>query len=445
MQRQQILATKPMANGRPTKLLIATTHRGVAGGTETYLRALLPALEKRGYELGLLYDLPAGDVAPIDAACSALPCWETATGGVDAALRWAPDACLCQGMLTPDPEERLVAHLPTILFAHGYFGTCASGTKCHGWAVPGPCGRQFGAACLALNYIAGCGVRNPMALIRNYRFQARRQKLLPRFQTVAVASRHMADEVCRHGAERVVLAPLFPTGVTPTAEPPTPRPMSGCVLVTGRLTQLKGGALLLPAVRLAADRLGCTLKCRFAGDGPEQAKLQALAQRLGVTAEFLGWCPGPRLTELRDEADVLAVPSVWPEPFGLVGIEAGCQGLPSVGFAHGGIPDWLVPGVSGQLAPTPPTVAGLADALVRAMRDPAHHQGLRVGAWEMAQRFTLERHLEILEPLIEESARCAGIVSPLWDAGLPGRDAAARTAIGARLGLPGRAPGRPAV
>ena len=41
------------------KILIATTHRGIIGGTETYLRHLLPALRERGHAPALLYDLPA--------------------------------------------------------------------------------------------------------------------------------------------------------------------------------------------------------------------------------------------------------------------------------------------------------------------------------------------------------------------------------------------------
>ena len=392
-----------MAGTQPVKILIATTHRAVVGGTETYLRAVLPALRERGYEVGLLYDVPVGDAAAIDADCPGLPAWATTTDGVRAALRWGPDVCFCQGMLTPDPEEQLVQRVPTILFAHGYFATCATGTKCHGWAGLRPCGRTFGPGCLVINYTAGCGIRHPLRLARNYRFQARRKRLLPRFQAVAVASRHMAHEVRRHGAQRVVLAPLFPTGVSPTPEPPAPRPYTGWVLITGRLTRFKGGDLLLPAVRAAADRLRRPLGVRFAGDGPEEAAWRAMAGRLEIKTEFLGWCPRPKLIELRAEADVLAVPSVWPEPFGLVGIEAGCQGLPAVGFAVGGIPDWLVPGMSGELAPTPPTVAGLADALVRALSDSGHHQRLRLGAWEMAQRFTLERHLDQMERLFQDT------------------------------------------
>jgi glycosyltransferase involved in cell wall biosynthesis len=165
----------------------------------------------------------------------------------------------------------------------------------------------------------------------------------------------------------------------------------------GRFTALKGGDLLLEATRKAAGQLGRPLALLFAGEGPEGANWQWRATRLGVDARFLGWCSPERLAELRVEADLLAVPSVWPEPFGLVGIECGCVGLPAVGFAVGGIPDWLIPGRSGEAAPAPPTADGLASAIVRALADPVYHYRLCVGAWEVASRFTLSRHLDILE------------------------------------------------
>jgi glycosyltransferase involved in cell wall biosynthesis len=104
------------------------------------------------------------------------------------------------------------------------------------------------------------------------------------------------------------------------------------------------------------------------------------------------------------QADLLAMPSLWPEPFGLLGPEAGCVGLPSVGYAHGGIPDWLVEGESGALAPSPPTVEGLADAILRAISDADRHQVLRVGAWQMAQRFSAERHVRQLEAVLRQTA-----------------------------------------
>jgi glycosyltransferase involved in cell wall biosynthesis len=102
------------------------------------------------------------------------------------------------------------------------------------------------------------------------------------------------------------------------------------------------------------------------------------------------------------------VPSTWPEPFGLIGLEAACVGLPAVAFDVGGMPDWLRPGESGELAPgDPPTVAGLADALTRALGDTGHLQRLREGAWRAAGAFTLDRHINGLEAILEEAARLA--------------------------------------
>ena len=133
--------------------------------------------------------------------------------------------------------------------------------------------------------------------------------------------------------------------------------------------------------------------------------LRELARREGVDAEFRGWLDPGELRALYRTAELLAVPSLWPEPFGLVGIEAGCVGLPSVGFAVGGIPDWLIPGVSGECAPgTRPTAATLSSAIIRALRDPDHYAALRRGAWETARRFTVDRHMTVLERALNRAA-----------------------------------------
>jgi glycosyltransferase involved in cell wall biosynthesis len=173
----------------------------------------------------------------------------------------------------------------------------------------------------------------------------------------------------------------------------------------GRLTRIKGGAHLLRALPRAEQALSRALSLIVAGDGPERSRLEALALRLGVRAEFVGWVGGDERTRLLREADILAVPSLWPEPFGLVGIEAGCVGLPAVGYAMGGIPDWLLPGESGELAPGDKlTVASLAEALTRALGDRAHYNRLRRGAWQLAQRYTVARHVDLLMPILERAA-----------------------------------------
>jgi glycosyltransferase involved in cell wall biosynthesis len=164
--------------------------------------------------------------------------------------------------------------------------------------------------------------------------------------------------------------------------------------------------LLVRALHRAGTTLGRSLTLTVAGEGPERPALEALARRLGLRSEFAGWVDPGRRAELLRRADLLAVPSVWPEPFGLVGLEAGCVGLPAVGFAVGGIPDWLRPGRSGELAPgDPPTVRGLAAALVRALADARHLARLRRGAWEVAQEFTPEAHVAKLEQVLDSVSR----------------------------------------
>jgi glycosyltransferase involved in cell wall biosynthesis len=387
------------------RILIATAYRGVVGGTETYLRNLLPALRDRGHELALLYEHePPAGMESIDEGCGGIPAWRMGDpGALEAASRWRPSLCYLHALQAPEADEELARRFRTFLFAHNYYGTCAALAKCNGWPSPRPCARPMGLACLGLNYTIGCGFRNPLRLVQTYRAQRKRLRLLDRVAAVLVASRHMAEEYRRNGVPpgRVILAPLFPTASTPLPLPPLRRGLTGELLFCGRFTSLKGGDVLIRAIGEAARKLQRPLSVVFAGDGPARPAWEGLARRSGVSARFEGWCDTARLGELRHSADLLVVPSVWPEPFGLVGVEAGCVGLPAVAFAVGGITDWLRPGESGELAPSPPSAAGLAEAIARALRDPDHHQRLREGAWRVAGTFTLARHVETIEATFE--------------------------------------------
>jgi glycosyltransferase involved in cell wall biosynthesis len=180
--------------------------------------------------------------------------------------------------------------------------------------------------------------------------------------------------------------------------------------MVGRLVDVKGGHHLIQALPLASARLAYPLSLTIAGSGPEEPRLRTLAKSIGADVNFAGWVEGAKLDSLMRKADLLAIPSLWPEPFGLVGIEAGCVGLPSVAYASGGVLDWLIAGESGELAAAdPPTPAGLADAIVRALADPPHHQRLRHGAWEMSKRFSVESHMDKLESIMERAAHDASV------------------------------------
>jgi glycosyltransferase involved in cell wall biosynthesis len=427
------------------RILLATSHRGVVGGAETYLLDLLPLLCARGHEVALVYEwqTPEGRTA-VDDHTPGLPCWSLREDGLAEALRhaeaWRPDVCFSHGLESPDAEAGLLDRFPGVLFAHTYHGTCVSGTKRHAWPSPVPCHRTLGPGCLATYYLRRCGGLDPRTLRRLYRVQRQHQALLPRYRAVVVGSRHMWEEYRRHGLseDRLHLALLFAAGVSPDPNPPGDRPLTGRVLFAGRLTDVKGGRLLVEALCQARAALGRPLTLTVAGDGPERAALEEACRRSAVPAEFHGWLDEPRLTGLMRQADVLAVPSVWPEPFGHIGLEAGCVGLPSVAFAVGGIPAWLFPGESGEMAPgDPPTASGLADALVRALADPVHLARLRQGAWRAAGRVTREEHLATVEAVLEGVLRGdlasdhRGVPAPIGGCQRP------HAALGARTGAGG--------
>jgi glycosyltransferase involved in cell wall biosynthesis len=98
------------------------------------------------------------------------------------------------------------------------------------------------------------------------------------------------------------------------------------------------------------------------------------------------------------------VPSVWPEPMGLAGIEAMRFGLPVVAFDAGGISDWLTDGENGFLVPWMDThlFARRIDELL-ADKQMARAMGRR--GLERADRdFDFHRYIDGLTDLFERVA-----------------------------------------
>ena len=175
------------------------------------------------------------------------------------------------------------------------------------------------------------------------------------------------------------------------------------MLFLGRMTDLKGPSLLLDAVTRAARSLGRRVSLVMAGEGPLKDALRAkAAQSAGVEARFPGWVDAAARSALLARAQMLAVPSVWPEPFGLVGLEAAVCGVPSVAFDVGGIGEWLTDAVNGRLIPPADTPA-MADAIAALLRDPAQRTRLAEGARAVAARFSPEAHLSQLETVLDRA------------------------------------------
>ena len=119
--------------------------------------------------------------------------------------------------------------------------------------------------------------------------------------------------------------------------------------VAARLFPVKGVALSLHAVPLLAAR-GLDVRLEIAGEGPERARLEGLARRLGI-AERVSFCGAVRdMREFYSRIDCL-VHAPLTEAFGLVALEAAAHGCPVIAAAIDGLPEAVADGVSGRCVP----------------------------------------------------------------------------------------------
>lgn len=393
------------------RIAVINSNARIVGGIETYLDRVIPALAARGAHVALLCDYDSSAERARIAPEVDMPVWATSAIGADraiaAARQWRPDLIFAHGLADPAHEAALAEIAPAAFFAHDYRATCVSGLKRFGAPAERPCARHFGPGCLPRFFPRRCGGMNPLTMLADYRRTAARLAALARYRAVITASRHMRDELTHHGlaAEFVhcVKLPLANDhSAAPQASHAVGAPLSR-ILFVGRMEPVKGGHLLIEAAAVATVALDRPLTLTLVGDGPERSRWERLAAaamrrepRLRII--FDGWRARVEMAARFDHADVLAMPSVWPEPFGMTGLEAGTRGVPACAFALGGIPEWLEDGVNGHLAPAnPPQVAAFAAALVKCLADSQAYQRMRAGALTAARRYSMAAHLEALD------------------------------------------------
>jgi glycosyltransferase involved in cell wall biosynthesis len=208
---------------------------------------------------------------------------------------------------------------------------------------------------------------------------------------VLVVSAYMQEMLLREGVESVCIP-----NATVLPEPVPLRRESSVVLYAGRLERLKGVQYLLQAFVQVREKVP-SARLVVAGTGNYHAVLEELSGALGLSdvVEWKGHVSQAVLRELYAESAVVVVPSVWPEPFGKVGIEAMGVGRPVVASDVGGIREWLEDGVTGYVVP-PADPACLADKLCIILGDEAVRERMAKNAQLRAQKFSLDVFMEAL-------------------------------------------------
>jgi glycosyltransferase involved in cell wall biosynthesis len=383
------------------KLLVLCERVDAEGGTETYLRALLPELQARGYDV-LVAARSVGasgsygvDDLEVPWSDEHDPPSEQARERIESIVTsFAPDVVAAHNVMDSGVVE--AAHLRGRRFVyhvHDHRPFCPNGDRLYprgqtictvpmgastcGWhsltngCAYGPRPRTFGL--IALRETLGRGVRAADVVVTLSNFVAR-----------------LARE---NGAPRVIaIAP--PLSDDAFVHAPAPKPPSNAVLFAGRIVPSKGGRSLVRALSHIASDVRPPLA--IAGSGPDLEPMLALASSLGVRTNALGKLDASLLRAAIDASALVAVPSLWAEPFGLAGVEAFARGRPVVGYNAGAIPEWLTSD-AGTAVPRGDDRA-LSAAIAR-FSDPSVWAHASAQALVAAQRYRLRPHVDAIDAI----------------------------------------------
>jgi glycosyltransferase involved in cell wall biosynthesis len=381
-----------------SSVLIATQHLEPTGGVGVHVLRSAAALRADGQRV----DVAAGRVAA-DAGAEGvheLPGLEART--VD------PRVLVAIERLAGELPGPVVTHLhhiwdvalvlrlqrfgPVVWHVHE-FAACPTG-EYH--FEPGhECHRAHGPGCFPHILFHGCAhTWNLASVPRRYRSTAANIRIMEVCDGVVAYSEFIARHVRRNGIRDVTVVPLIVPAVPGWTTPPD----EDRVLFAGRLAPNKGLQTLLAAVR------DIDVNVDVVGAGWWRPKAERLTDKLrvGDRVTFHGWQPPHAIGQFYRHSTVVAVPSLWPEPFGMVGPEALAHGRPVVASDTGGIPEWLDHERTGLLVQAGDH-RGLADALRMLLGDRALSRRMgEAGAAQVRERYSPAAHAAALERLHTE-------------------------------------------
>lgn len=390
---------------------------GVLGGAERYVLETCQGLEQRGHRTVVVTARRVGSSYGMQRSVYIVP----RAYGLRSRLRerlWRqyrdileferPDLIHVHNtrdFVAPGLLRRLARSVPAVKFVHDVRAFCPTGTK----VLPRSqrvCEQRVGRACLNVcECLHGAGVRGSVHALQRYWMTRRDLRFLNECAAVIAGSRYVAAELVRNGCApwRLRVIPNYTSlAGSPWVEPPA----EPVILFLGGFEPIKGALPLLDALGALA---GIRWRAIVAGEGSLRERCMQRAAELGIRprVQFVGRVPDEARATFYHNASVVVMPSLIPEAFGLVGIEAMACGRPVVAFDAGGLGDWLLNGSVGFRVPRG-DVGGLAQHLCALLSDRALARSFGLRAYEAARdRYGPAAHLDQLEAVYREAAdRC---------------------------------------
>lgn len=396
-----------MQNPKPVteRIAVLCDAIGEIGGAEHYWLTVLPALnqtnEVRLFARFVTLPLPAG----LNATEISWADEHDEPNGA-AAKRVSEEIEGCSAVITANVLDSAVLEAVRasgarwIVRIHDHRPFCPNGNKVFP-QFPAICTAAMGRACAVNTALRGC-VQGPRR--SSLDLIARRMRVrdaIAKADAVIVSSEYMRA-LCMQNGIPAHIVQITPPPLADDFLSATSAPTTRDVLFFGRATAEKGLLSLMRAIGTIERTSRPPLAVAARVDEREAAALHAAAKQTGVNLSLLGYLSQAKLKEAIDAARIVALPSLWPEPFGLAGTQAQARARPVVAYDVGGVREWIE---RGGIAVRRGDERALGRAISSLSSDDTLWSELSRHARENAQAYRLERHLAALTGIISPSLR----------------------------------------
>ncbi len=425
-----IVSAETEPDGSMRILMVTDFYHPYNGGVEIHVKTVAEALAARGHEVAVA-TMPTGDhqqprngegpvqVFPVEHLIARLgrgftnanrpwappfPDPLTMTGLRRVVRSFAPDVIHGHDWLSRSVLPRVVSgSIPVVTSLHYYTRTCAKKTLWYdGGHCPGPSLNRC-LRCAADHYGSAKGAVVTLGLRAGARIEDRRSAA---YVSVSEATAN-GNALSPAGPLRSVVVPNPLTDKTLEAENgqasseltelPESIPDGPFLAFVGDLRPEKGVHVLLEAVDHLRQQHGNAIPLVLVGE----RTTDGLA--LPANTIEVGLVPHETVQAIWRRATIGVVPSLWPEPFGLVATEAMAAGCPLVASAVGGLVEILGPEqpddpTSGRGVLVPPgDPVALAAAIDELSADPDRRARLADAARRSLVRYDLDQVVDAIE------------------------------------------------
>ena len=329
-------------------------------------------------------------------------------------VEWADVVWITDVEYSVAPRIKRIKNVPVVAHIHSYALVCpwwgamyslreVCAARCSAWRIVG-CKQGFNRELARIGLLDGIGAKVYWLLdfgkgpLDYYRWRRVMDSVVDSIDFFVAVSNATRDVVVSHLPE---VRDRVEVVYNPTAHRPwryvssLPEERGNYIFYAGGANLNKGPHILLRAFKLLREWGG---DVELVMTGTAGTWVEALARRYGVGqgVRFLEKLPEREYFRLMAGARVTAMPSIWPEPFGIVAVESISLGVPVVASQLGGIPE--IVGEYGSI--TPPQPAKVATAILAVWERNYNREEMKTYAYKKFGPENLEKIIRIFEKYV---------------------------------------------